>query len=164
MRIFKKIVVTTLYIYVYISLLTFFSQLEDNYIWISLLTIVFIALFYFLFKGDKNKKCAWCSSRKIKFIEGNKGQWYWQYRNKDGSRDRRVKGNFQQASYYSKYLCNKCNAETHFNHLVNKKPSKYIKVWMRTLQSDGTVERTGTDWESKKVVSVNSNRANRKNN
>lgn len=164
MRILKKIFLTILYLFFYILLIPFFYQLDNNYIWLGSITLLLIILLYFLFRGDKNKKCAWCGSRKINFKSGSQGDWYWEYRNKDGSRDKRVSGNFQQASYYSEYICKKCDAETHFNHFVNKKPSRYIKVWKRTLINNGMVDRTGCDWESTKGSSVYTNKANRKNN
>lgn len=125
--------------------------------------ITLLIIIWYLRRKDWNKKCAHCNSRSIKFTNGEIGEFFWEYRNKDGSKDKRVKDNFQQASYSSQYHCKKCDADTGFIHFVSKKPSKKIKVWKRTLLKEGTGEGTGTNWEkSKGVISVNSKSANRK--
>ena len=50
----------------------------------------------------------------VKFKDGKEGSWYWEFRNKDGSRDKRVKGNFQQASYTSEFVLRMfCNNTIH---------------------------------------------------
>ena len=68
-----------------------------------------------------------------KFISGEIGQWHWEYRNKDGSRDKRVKSNYEQAGYTSNYECKKCGAKTMFKHFTSKKPSEKVKIWLREL-------------------------------
>ena len=110
------------------------------------------------------KRCAWCKSLKIKFISGEVGHWHWQYRNKDGSRDKRVKSNYEQAGYTSNYECKKCGAKTMFKHFTSKKPSKKVKIWLRELISEGSIERVGKNWESKSGVRYSTNSENRKNN
>jgi uncharacterized protein YgiM (DUF1202 family) len=128
-----------------------------------LLFLLFIYIIYkFLSRRDKIKKCAWCNSRNIKFIAGDVGSWHWEYRNKDGSKDKRVKGNQQEAGYTSKFSCKNCDAETEFKHYVNSKPSKNIKAWRRQLLTEGTDQRSGTDFESNTGVKYNSSSANRK--
>ena len=125
--------------------------------------VILIIIIWYLRRKDWNKKCAHCNSRSIKFSKGEAGNFFWEYRNKDGSKDKRVKDNFQQAGYTSEYKCKKCGADTGFSHFVAKKPSRKIKVWKRTLLNKGNGEATGADWEkSKGVVSVNSKSANRK--
>jgi len=114
--------------------------------------------------GDKNRKCAWCGGKKIKFENGKEGSWFWEYRNKDGSRDKRVKDNFEQASYTSTFTCETCSAKTQFNHFVSKKPNAKVKVWKRKLLNKGQNERTGTDWEDASATTIKKNEENRKNN
>ena len=74
------------------------------------------------------KKCAWCKSKKIKFISGRKGPWEWKYSNQDGSRDKRRKDNVEQASYISEFNCKKCNATTDFFHKPSSSASKRKKI------------------------------------
>jgi hypothetical protein len=127
------------------------------------LILLVIVVIWIYFKTDRNKKCAWCNARKIKFKIGKEGSWFWEYRNKDGSRDKRVKGNFQQAKYTSQYICKLCNGETIFSHLISPKPSKKVKVCTRSLLNEGSGERKGSDWEQTRgVVTINANTENRK--
>jgi len=129
----------------------------------SYLIIIVIIAIWIYFKRDRNKKCAWCNSRKLKFINGQEGSWYWEYRNKDGSRDKRIKDNYQQANYTSQHKCKTCDGETTFVHLVSTKPSKKIKICKRQLSGSGNGERKGSDWElTKGVVTINPNTKNRK--
>ena len=132
--------------------------------WWVWITIAFIIWGIFKLNKDKNKKCAWCDGTKIKFKNGEQGNWYWEYRNKDGSRDKRVKDNFQQASYTSTFICDECGATTQFRHFVDKKPSADVKVSRRRLVTKGDNERKGTDWKDDSAVTVHTDQANRKNN
>ena len=129
--------------------------------------LIIITIFYiikrFLNRLFTNKRCAWCKSPSLKFISGEIGNWHWHYRNKDGTKDKRVKGNYQIASYTSQYECKKCNAKTKFEHFTTKKPSKKAKIWLRTLVIEGSGERTGKNWESKKGIKYSSSEVNRKN-
>lgn len=133
------------------------------WVWVIIAIIILIIIGMFS-GGDKNRKCAWCDGTKIKFKNGKEGSWYWEFRNKDGSKDKRVKDNFQQASYYSDFVCDECTATTHFRHFVSKKPSADVEVCERTLITKGDNERKGTDWTSSKGTTVQTNQANRKNN
>ena len=125
---------------------------------IILLAIYYLSKFFF---GDKNKICAWCKSKKIKKTKGNHSGYFWKFRNKDGTKDKRVRGNFQVAGYYSEYVCSKCKATTCFNHLVDKNPSAHVKVWKRNLYSNGEGKRKGSDWISNNVKTINKNLENR---
>tara|TARA_B100001079_G_scaffold12404_1_gene10072 strand:+ start:150 stop:884 length:735 start_codon:yes stop_codon:yes gene_type:complete len=116
-------------------------------------SFVFRIIGHFL-KGDRNKKCAWCGSTKIKFKSGNEGNWYWEHQNKDGSKDKRVKNNFQSAGFHSEYECNKCSATTKFTHFVDRKPSEKVGVWKRVLVVEGQGEKKGTDWTSETAIDV----------
>ena len=133
------------------------------WIWIIVVLLAFVGS-AILFSGDKNKKCAWCDGTKIKFKNGERGSWYWEYRNKDGSRDKRVKDNFQKASYTSDFTCEECGASTQFNHYVSQTPNSNVNVWKRKLITKGSGERKGTDWKDPDSSTVYSNRENRKNN
>ena len=133
------------------------------WVWVIIAIVILIILGKFL-GGDKNRKCAWCDSTKIKFKNGKEGSWFWEFRNKDGSRDKRVKDNFQQAGFTSEFVCDECGATTQFRHLVSKKPSADVEVWRRTLITEGNNERKGTDWKSGETKTVHTNQANRKNN
>ena len=133
------------------------------YIELGIIITVFILIRRFFKRLFTKKRCAWCKSPSIKFESGEVGNWHWEYRNNDGSRDKRVKDNYQQAGYTSSYICKKCNAKTEFNHFASKKPSKKVKIWLRTLMEEGDGERKGKDWESRKVVKYSSSSANRKN-
>ena len=140
-----------------------FLALTYWWIWTIVVLVAFVGS-AFLFSDDKNKKCAWCDGPKINFKNGREGSWIWEYRNKDGSRDKRVKDNFQQAGYRSDFACEECGATTQFRHYIDKKPSAHVKVWKRKLITSGSGERKGTDWEDPNSSTVYSNRENRKNN
>ena len=135
----------------------------DWWIWVILGLAAWFLLSSLISGGDKNRKCAWCDGTKIKFKNGKVGSWYWEYRNKDGSKDKRVKDNFQSAGYHSEFECEECSATTKFSHFVDKQPSRNANVWLRTLVTKGNNDRKGTDWENDKGTTVHSNQANRKN-
>lgn len=112
---------------------------------------VILAPFKFVYKliiKNKHIVCAWCNSKSIKFIEGEEGTWFWEYRNKDGSKDKRAKDNFQRANYVSLYNCKNCHAYTVFGHFASTQPSKNVDVCSRTLAEPGEGTRCGYDWES----------------
>ena len=102
---------------------------------------------------QKKLYCTWCGSKKVKFIGGEEGRWIWHYRNKDGSQDKRVKDNYQQAGYTSAWKCRLCTAVTQGRHYVDKKPSKKVKIWQIALRNEGNGERTSKDWESSTATS-----------
>jgi hypothetical protein len=135
----------------------------NGYLLLGFYVASFIIVRWFLKRLFTKKRCAWCKSPSINFISGEDGNWHYEFRNKDGSKDKRVKGNYQRAGYTSKYECKKCSAQTSFKHFVDVKPSEKVKIWMRTLLSEGSGERTGKDWESKKGKRYSSSDANRKN-
>ena len=87
----------------------------------AILFLVVIALI----KGGE-KVCAWCGSNKIKFSSGVEGKRFLEYRNKDGSRDKRVKDNVELASYTNKYDCKTCEALTTFEHPVDPNPRQNV--------------------------------------
>ena len=116
-----------------------------------ILSFLCFAFLWFIFVKNKpkllNKECAWCGSKNIEFDSGKKGKFYWKEANKDGSQDKRFKGNYQLASYTSIYKCLECNAKTKFGYADSKNPSQLNKVTFRTLLNKGKGERKGKNWE-----------------
>jgi hypothetical protein len=110
----------------------------------------------------RNVFCAWCGNHKLEFISGSAGEFFWKYRNKDGSRDKRVKDNFQQANYFSEWKCKKCGAKTKANHFVDQNPSKKVKACNVYLKSGGSGKRKKTDWVAKGAVTIDSSSEHRK--
>ena len=98
----------------------------------------------------------------MEFVEGEAGEYIWEYRNKDGSRDMRANDNRQQAAFTSEWLCKECGAKTTVSHYINESPSKDIPAWKVTLNSNGSGERFAEDWESDKGTTVNKSEAHRK--
>ena len=101
---------------------------------------------HYLFFSDDNKKCAWCKTwqYELEFKSGKEGSWYWRHANKDGSRDKRNKNNYQLSNYASIYECKKCSALTEFMHKKIKVPpfteedeAEEDKVFKRKLLKDG---------------------------
>ena len=139
------------------------TEWQDKNSWVSYIIAFGVAcIIIIMFEGKGNKICAWCSSSKIKFGSGKEGNWFWEYRNKDNSKDKRVKGNVQQAGYTSIYNCKECNADTIFRHFVDKKPGPNIKIWKRELSKEGKGKKTGTDWSESSAVDVKTSGENRK--
>ena len=141
--------------------------------WVWLIIIFLLYGFWKWLQGGgyTNKRCAWCDANiyddkktELKFLKGEKGGFFWEYRNKDGSQDKRVKDNRLLASYTSEFECPKCSAVTKFKHYVDENPSANVHVWKRTLIKKGTEERTGTDWENEEAETVRTRGENRKNN
>ena len=137
-----------------------FGENTISFIIASIASIYFYIKFGIWFPGEK--KCAWCNSGKIQFKNGKSGKKYWKYRNKDGSPDKRVKDNYEQASFTSVYLCPECEAKTEFKHFVDKQPSENAGIWKRNLLSDGKGEKKGYDWEDTKASTVKTTGEHRK--
>ena len=108
--------------------------------------------------------CAWCMfpDHCMEFVEGEAGDYIWEYRNKDGSKDKRAKDNYQSAGYRSEWLCKECGAKTTVQHDMNKHPSKDVKAWKVTLNSNGSGERFAEDWVNDGVFFVDKNKAHHK--
>jgi len=138
--------------------LTFFNE---GFFIIFIISLFVFSFVYKLFSSFK--RCSWCDSNKMNlyFIEGEEGKLYWEYRNKDGTPDRRVANNFQKAAFTSKYGCKKCNAITEFTHYVDQNPSQNVEIWRRRLITEGDGIREGFNWldpYSKTVDTKNENR------
>ena len=98
----------------------------------------------------------------MEFVEGEAGEFIWKYRNKDGSQDMRVNDNYQSAGYTSEWLCKECGAKTTVQHYMQKNPSKDVKAWEVTLNSNGSGKRFAEDWKSDSVTMVDKSEAHRK--
>ena len=107
--------------------------------------------------------CTWCGGKSMRYCHGSEGDWFWEYRNADGSRDKRVSGNFQQASFTSHWECKQCGAMSRCVHFVTERPSRRVGVWKGQLLEPGVGERIAEDYEVKTGHFVNKNSANRKN-
>lgn len=107
-------------------------------------------------------RCTFCGSRRLKFLVGETGDYHWKYRNKDGSKDKRVKDNYEVADYVSQWRCKKCSAESKYKHYVSKKPSKNVEIWNAWLVKDGTGERKYRDYSRGKGSRYNPKSENRK--
>lgn len=106
--------------------------------------------------------CTWCGGKSLKFKTGEDGEWIWEYRNSDGSPDKRVRNNFQQAAYYSTWECKRCEAISQYAHFMTRAPSKATGVWQGWLVSDGVGQRTAEDYELEVGRFIWKNKANRK--
>ena len=108
--------------------------------------------------------CAWCMfpDHCMEFVEGEAGEFIWYYRNKDGSQDKRVNDNYQRAGYTSEWLCKECGAKTTVQHYMRENPSKDVKAWKVTLNSNGSGERFAEDWVNDGGFFVDKNKAHHK--
>jgi len=128
-----------------------------------LLSVFFMTQHPDYFRGTKSNgaRCVWCGCKGLTYLEGENTGWYWEWRNKDGSQDKRVKDNFQQAGFKSKYNCEDCDADTVFLHYVDQKPSKDKNVWQGSLSKEGLGKRSEKDF-GQGEGNVNQRAANRK--
>ena len=135
------------------------SALIDYRITLGIGGILSVASFLFILwklrKWGSKKFCAWCGEKsgltKEKEYEGD---YVWEYPNKDGGEDKRKKGNFQKANYFSFWRCKKCSALTLLQHDMARNPSSSVEVIQVMLSEDGEGERTAKDWTAKGVHSV----------
>lgn len=103
------------------------------------------AILRFLF-GRRDMRCTWCRSRKLKFLNGEVGNWNFTYTTKSGDQDLRYKNNPKVAGYNSLYRCKSCGAESAFRHVMTRKPSKKAKVWKGRNITEGFGTRKGSDY------------------
>jgi peptidoglycan hydrolase-like protein with peptidoglycan-binding domain len=131
--------------------------------WFIYLTcILFI---YIIINRRSDIHCTWCRRgiKDLKYLNGNAGGLFWEFRNKDGSRDKRVKDNYEIASFTSIWQCQHCDAVSKYQHYVSQNPSKEAKVWKGELVSPGKCERTATDYNTSKAgEDIDAKSANRK--
>ena len=158
-RILNKILYTLLLLTIQIAVSVFFESIEDGFgvIIFFLLALIAFPLIFIKWRADQNKECTWCSKKTgLKFIDGKlNNSGFWRHSNKDGSSDKRFNTNFQYGFFYSKYHCNKCNAETEFMHgpgvyeimLRNGNHERFLKISERNLVKNGNGNRLGTDWK-----------------
>jgi hypothetical protein len=109
--------------------------------------------------------CTWCGGPEssLQFLGGKEGTYFWKYRNKDGSRDKRSKDdNYQMASYQSEWECRECGAKSKARHFVHKFPSEDVDISSIWLIENGSGLRWATDWDSPDATTIDVNKAHRK--
>lgn len=97
----------------------------------------------------RRKICTWCGSKKITFLDGGVGEARWKHSNKDGSPDKRVKDNYQVASYISRWSCKQCGAETEYTHVADKNPGIKNEVIRGSCIKAGEGIRLAEDYENR---------------
>ena len=88
----------------------------------------------------------------MQVIEERQGEFFWQYRNIDGSPDRRHKDNYQVAAYTSFWQCNRCSAVTEAISYLDKNPTINTKPFRLKLFQEGLGERTAKHWEGPATI------------
>jgi len=124
-----------------------------------------LGIIYALYLGIMNNgnKCVWCGSENgLTFLEGVFGDSIWEYRNVDGSRDKRSIENFQTKNFLSSYECNSCKAINFFKHEYAKDPSRSTRVYEGTLGTGGNGGRIAKDFRTG-YVEPDKDSENRKN-
>ena len=110
----------------------------------------FLFILWKLRNWGSKKFCAWCGEKSGLTKEKEyEGKYVWEYPNKDGSEDKRIKDNFQKANYFTFWRCKKCSALTKLQHDLAENPSSSVKVIQVMLSEDGEGERTAKDWAIK---------------
>ena len=97
----------------------------------------------------RDMKCTWCGNSKVrKFTEvsGSSGPLRWKNANKDGSKDKRFKENYQLGTYHSKQKCSVCGAVSEYKHAEGRNPSRNNTVVNAQLVSEGEGQRKGMNY------------------
>ena len=99
-------------ILILMTIVAFTSELA----WYScLFAVLFLGIPFGL--GASKKSCAWCGeNNSLKEVSKTEKGRSWEKANKDGSRDKRVKDNFESASISRLYSCKKCDAQTRIDY------------------------------------------------
>ena len=161
MRFIDKIVI------IFILLASVAIYLDFYMEWWKWVGLIFIAvIIYGIFEPPAQRKCAWCGSNNLKFIDGTPTEFFWKYANKDGSKNKVRKGNVQHACYKSSFECQICKAKTGFYHLADLAPNEHNIIWKRFLIEKGSSDRDekkGTNWEdsSEKILKIAEDKAQR---
>ena len=117
---------------------------EDYFAWLFGISAILAALGVI---NLSDKRCVWCGGTSLEFQTGEAGEGFWEWRNKDGSPDKRHKDNRWLNDYTSVWACEECSAKTMFRHFVSENPSQDEKVWAGTLVSEGEGKRSSKDFE-----------------
>ena len=117
---------------------------EDYFAWLFGISAILSALALINFS---DRHCVWCGGTNLEFQSGDAGDGFWEWRNKDGSPDKRHKDNRMLYGYTSVWTCEDCSASTQFQHFVSEKPSKDENVWEGILLSEGEGKRSSKDFE-----------------
>lgn len=105
--------------------------------------------------------CAWCGSYYLYLRSNVLGRKVWDYRNQDGSRDRRVKDNNFRQTFIGEWQCPNCAAKTQTWSFLSYTPSIKTDVHTVALIEPGVGERLASDYSDENAVTVRG--ANRKN-
>ena len=107
------------------------SETTKN-IWVivlaSLFTLYCLSWWVEIYSKDPKKKCEECDSRNLTLEREEILKSYWQFPNKDGSRDMRYKDNAKLSILKTEHVCDDCGAVTQFVHLPSSTPSPKIKI------------------------------------
>lgn len=90
--------------------------------------------------------CPWCGCHQLSYIGGKVGKSWWRYHNKDMSRDKRVKKNYEQSNFMSEWVCKKCEAKSKAVHKPSSFPSRLRPIISVKLKNRGKGKRTAKDW------------------
>jgi hypothetical protein len=104
--------------------------------------------------------CAWCGSHDIVLQSSELGKKVFEYRNQDGSRDKRVSDNTYEQSFRGIWQCPNCGAKTKTWSFLSDRPSKKTTIRNSLLWEDGLGERLAEDYEDNSGTRVSG--ANRK--
>ena len=134
------------------------EEIAGAYLLASIFGGVFFVVVSAIFSNGE-KKCAWCGSGSLKVISEEEKERFWEYRNKDGSRDQRVKDNNELVKVLKIVACEECGATTQFQYSAARVGQK-SKIRKRALVSEGKEARSESDWEcqSDEVGSVGAKR------
>ena len=136
----------------------------DSYKWPFVVAGTFLYLLLqviFSIFSNGERKCAWCGSGSLKVISEEEKERFWEYRNKDGSRDKRVKDNGEIVKVLKIVGCKKCEATSQLQYSGARVGQK-SKIRKRVLVSEGKGARSESDWECRSVE-IDSVGAKRKN-
>ncbi|MBE0472003.1 MAG: hypothetical protein IBX55_21150 [Methyloprofundus sp.] len=130
----------------YLLFLAFAASIAGDTPSASILVILSALLFLFNRRFKHHIYCAWCGSHSNKIKESKISNWVWEYRNKDGSQDKRVKSNVKKANFIAYWKCKKCGAITQTTHNASNKPTRRNKIIELKLTEPGTGDRTSNDY------------------
>jgi hypothetical protein len=129
----------------FLGLQAFFGlEGEDFFAWLFGISVVLSALQFVNLSG---RHCVWCGSTSLEFQTGEAGEGFWEWRNKNGSPDKRHKDNRMLYGYTSVWSCKDCSATTQFRHFVSEEPCEDESVWQGILLSGGGGKRSSKNFD-----------------
>lgn len=145
----RKFFTNLLFVLAYWFAISFAYSLSKQELILSLLVGLSSIIFFLI--GKKLKKgvyCTWCGSHKVRLDHSDTGKLFWEYRNKDGSQDKRVKDNFQRAPFIGYWKCKVCGSTSKTQHQPSKSPKKKDEILTLKLLEPGAGERYSCDFEA----------------